>query len=249
MQAAQPASDAPSVHTWHDVTCARAAPHRARPLPGLTASLHHVPRLPTRFDLLIQPYTLTPAPPKNFSPAFPAPLFNLTPSVSLPSSAMQFNFTPPARQPVAQRPPAKVRKASRTSFKDITGQRFGRWTVIAESTAPRKSQTQWRCRCDCGNTKPAVLYGSLVRGASKSCGCLRTEQLVKPSHTVHSLRNPTYCAWNNMVRRHKPGVCLPWRNNFDQFLADMGPRPAGAKLTSMDGRRWDKENCEWRVKP
>jgi len=149
----------------------------------------------------------------------------------------------PRRYPVTNAP-----RHTRTSFKDITGKRYGRWTVIKKNTGPRKGQTRWHCRCDCGTTKPAVIYGSLVSGRSTSCGCAKKEALVKPDHLAHSLRNPTYCAWNNMVRRHKPSVCLEWRNNFDQFLQDMGPRPDGTKLTSLDGRRWSKESCVWRVK-
>lgn len=32
----------------------------------------------------------------------------------------------------------------------------------------------WHCRCDCGNERP-VYSQSLVRGMTKSCGCIRAE--------------------------------------------------------------------------
>jgi 5-methylcytosine-specific restriction endonuclease McrA len=56
---------------------------------------------------------------------------------------------------------------------DITGRRFGRWTVVARdltSTGPPR----WLCRCDCGTEK--IQNGQAVRSqTSKSCGCLKRE--------------------------------------------------------------------------
>jgi hypothetical protein len=134
-------------------------------------------------------------------------------------------------------------RRSRTSFKDLTGKRFGRWLVLGEHPKTRPGQSRWHCRCDCGTEKPAIIYSSLVDGTSKSCGCLKRELASKPLHQQHGHVNPTYRAWS--AHRHK--MSLEWRNNFDQFLKDMGPRPEKAKLVSRDGRRWDKETCEWRV--
>lgn len=57
---------------------------------------------------------------------------------------------------------------------DLTGQRVGRLLVIerGESTAGRLSR--WVCRCQCGRTK-LIHAGSLLRGQSRSCGCLQVE--------------------------------------------------------------------------
>ena len=53
---------------------------------------------------------------------------------------------------------------------DITGQRFGRLTVMKRvGTADRKAI--WRCRCDCGK-KTDVRSSDLKSGNTKSCGCL-----------------------------------------------------------------------------
>lgn len=58
--------------------------------------------------------------------------------------------------------------------RDLTGQRFGRWTVLAPVRRPKPrsngSWTDWRCRCDCG-TERLVDAKSLTTGASRSCGC------------------------------------------------------------------------------
>jgi len=56
---------------------------------------------------------------------------------------------------------------------DLTGQRFGR--LVAVEQTDKKSRTKiWKCKCDCGNYS-YVQRGSLIRGKTKSCGCLRSE--------------------------------------------------------------------------
>lgn len=50
------------------------------------------------------------------------------------------------------------------------GQRFGRWTVI-EKLPKKKGHSSCLCRCDCGTVR-AVRNGALIKGNSKSCGCL-----------------------------------------------------------------------------
>lgn len=54
-------------------------------------------------------------------------------------------------------------------FVDLTGQRFGRLTVI-ERAENMGHGTAWLCRCDCGNIKE-IRSNSLRRGATSSCGC------------------------------------------------------------------------------
>ena len=56
---------------------------------------------------------------------------------------------------------------------DLTGQRFGRLTVI-ERAGTKHGEAVWRCRCDCGNE--VVVSGYKLRtGHSKSCGCIVSE--------------------------------------------------------------------------
>lgn len=67
--------------------------------------------------------------------------------------------------------------------KDITGQKFGRLTVISLEKERKNRQTQWLCECDCGNKK--IIYGSLLKnGKTKSCGCLHREK-VSIANTKH----------------------------------------------------------------
>ena len=60
-------------------------------------------------------------------------------------------------------------------FEDLTGQTFGRWTVL--SRAPnRGTRAAWTCKCQCGTIRD-VLGCHLKSGKSKSCGCLKRESL------------------------------------------------------------------------
>lgn len=66
---------------------------------------------------------------------------------------------------------------SRANVVDITGQRFGKLTVI------RKHQNKkwdidsafWECQCKCGNMT-IVSTSNLKSGNTRSCGCLQKEK-------------------------------------------------------------------------
>lgn len=59
---------------------------------------------------------------------------------------------------------------------NLTGQRFGRLTVIAPSDrSDRWHHARSLVRCDCGN-EILVLDYEMRRGRSRSCGCLRQER-------------------------------------------------------------------------
>lgn len=64
----------------------------------------------------------------------------------------------------------KKRGETMGKFQDITGQKFGKLTVIKR--APNKGRrTMWVCQCDCG--KIVTVYAeALKNGNTKSCGCL-----------------------------------------------------------------------------
>ena len=61
-----------------------------------------------------------------------------------------------------------------SKFKDLTGQTFGRLTVISRASNSKVGQCRWNCVCSCGN-KVVVQSSSLITGNTKSCGCLSQE--------------------------------------------------------------------------
>ena len=61
-----------------------------------------------------------------------------------------------------------------TKLVDLTGQKFGRLTVV-KRTENKGEKPCWLCKCECGNEK--VVRGSdLKSGNTVSCGCLRSEK-------------------------------------------------------------------------
>lgn len=126
---------------------------------------------------------------------------------------------------------------------DLTGQRFGRLTVIERAENNKRGNTMWLCKCDCGNT--TIVQGTLLKShASQSCGCLHQEILrqgressyraerARASRTTHGKSNfRLYAVWSSMIQRcynPKSGrykhygargitVCDEWRNDFSAF--------------------------------
>lgn len=58
---------------------------------------------------------------------------------------------------------------------DLTGQRFGKLTVIEADHSDNKRGWWWKCRCDCGN-ELVVPSGNLRSGSTISCGCYHRGQ-------------------------------------------------------------------------
>jgi len=108
---------------------------------------------------------------------------------------------------------------------DRTGQRFGRLVVVEQGETKYvggksngktkvRSRVHWVCQCDCGN-KATVWAWSLVRGHTRSCGCLVTDSKI----------GPTMGARNKVLREYKHnarirGLCwdLP-DEDFDRLTS------------------------------
>ena len=110
-------------------------------------------------------------------------------------------------------------------FKDLTGQRFGRLTVVSRAEKLSKA-IRWNCICDCG-ASCIVQANHLTRGDIKSCGCLNTEK--RFTHGLSHTR--IYRVWRNIkdrclnpnVKSYKNyggrgiTICDEWRDDFATF--------------------------------
>jgi hypothetical protein len=62
---------------------------------------------------------------------------------------------------------------------DLIGKRFGKLTVLALGPKTVSKKWTWHCVCDCGEM--LVCFGNnLVRGRSKSCGCIHGIRISVP---------------------------------------------------------------------
>lgn len=134
------------------------------------------------------------------------------------------------------------------------GQRCGRWTVI-------DAHLNWMalCVCDCG-TQRSVKHHSLTDGVSRSCGCLKRDGEAK-RHSNRRRGTGEYNSWLNMKTRccnpRAPQfkdwggrgitVCARWLDSFENFLADMGPKPSREhSIERRDNNAgYSKDNCVW----
>jgi hypothetical protein len=151
--------------------------------------------------------------------------------------------------------------------RDLTGMVFGRLTAICPYNEDTPSEKQlWLCRCECGKEK-AVGKFCLLRGTTRSCGCLQRETASALARTHGKSRTKTFRAWAKMHERclnpNCPGwknyggrgitICPEWLSSFSNFLRDMGECPPDLSIHRIDNDRgylcpkcWPpKGNCKW----
>ena len=100
------------------------------------------------------------------------------------STSLQPASPPAGVQPAAA--PADLAPPMRTAggpffpsprTKDLTGRRFGRWTVIEYRGADYPDlQSRWLVACDCG-VRRVVQARTLLGGNSRSCGCFHSHEV------------------------------------------------------------------------
>lgn len=83
---------------------------------------------------------------------------------------------------------------------DLTGQKFGRLTVIGMYGRNTRNQTTWECICDCGNTH--IVVGSALRhGNTKTCGKCKKESTRRINMIGMKFGKLTVTALDHEVRK------------------------------------------------
>jgi len=93
-------------------------------------------------------------------------------------------------------------------FKDLTGKKFGRLTVLRFNGKNQRGDLRWLCQCECGNQK-SIVGGNLNNNTIRSCGCLRTEINKRRGPQCHNWKGGRTIDDNGYVRiycREHPNV-------------------------------------------
>ena len=159
--------------------------------------------------------------------------------------------------------PQPKKQQPRPRRKDLTGQRFGKWSVLAFAGLDKARRALWSVRCGCGS-ESTVTGSDLTSEHSTQCKLCSGVGVTTHGHTMGKLVSPLYKTWRSMKERcynprHKSyrhyggrGITIwpQWRDSFIAFatyvLNTIGSRPAGRSLDRIDnGKGYIPGNLRW----
>ena len=101
------------------------------------------------------------------------------------------------------------------TFRDLTGERFHKLTVLSLAGRDQYGKILWKCKCECGNE--TITHGrDLVNGHCKSCGCLLNADRRENGRFKGLSDTRPFRIWKGMIAR-----C---NNTNNEAYSDYGER-------------------------
>ena len=145
--------------------------------------------------------------------------------------------------------------------------KINRWTILSYHHTAKNYHKYYLCRCDCGKEK-IVNINNIIKGVSKSCGCLISETTSERNKTIkqkdkHKYKDYSlYRVWLGMRKRcyssKEPAykdyggrgifVCDEWRNDYNSFLnwSLINGYKKGLSIDRIDNNKgYTPDNCRF----
>lgn len=145
--------------------------------------------------------------------------------------------------------------------------KINRWTILSYHHTAKNYHKYYLCRCDCGKEK-VVNINNILKGFSKSCGCLISEVTTEKNKTMKQKDKHKYSdyslyrTWISMRKRcysvTEPAykdyggrgitVCDEWNSDYNSFLiwAKSNGYQKGLTIDRIDNDKgYYPDNCRF----
>ncbi len=118
-----------------------------------------------------------------------------------------------------------IKSRNKSLNSELIGKKIGKLTVL-DFAYQKNKRKYFKCQCECGNTT-FVLRDSLIKNATKSCGCIR-------------IKNSKDSLKSKFSKFQKANYVD--NTSLSQIKANFKNNTSGCK-----GVCWDKQNQSWRA--